>query len=109
MLFVLVPRVAPSHRAWYNFDMSLEFDATYRSGAIVPNQPLALPENTPVHVFVVPKVAGKSLTRDEILAMRPKPPRISSEEFRARIAKHAVSAGSLPPDFSREDIYSDHD
>jgi hypothetical protein len=26
--------------------MSLEFDATYRAGAIVPNQPLALPENT---------------------------------------------------------------
>ena len=89
--------------------MTFEVDATYRAGAIHPDQPLQLPENTPVHVFVVPKVAGQGLSRDEILAMRPKSPRITPEEFRARIAKYAVSVGTLPPDFSREDIYSDHD
>jgi hypothetical protein len=27
----------------------------------------------------------------------------------ALIEKYSVSVGSLPPDFSREDIYSDHD
>lgn len=95
--------------------MSIEIDATYRAGAIYPDQPLALPENTPVRVVVVEKevrprvLSTKGLSRDEIIAMRPKSPRITSEEFRARIAKHAVSVGSLPADFSRADIYSDHD
>lgn len=39
----------------YNYDMGIEFDATYRSGAIFPNQPMALPENTSVRVVVVEK------------------------------------------------------
>ena len=89
--------------------MTIEIDATYRSGAIHPDQPLQLPENTPVRVVVVPKVAGQPLSRDEILAIRPKSPRFTSEELRERLAKYAVSVGTLPPDFSREDIYSDHD
>jgi hypothetical protein len=100
--------------------MSIEFDATYRSGAIVPNQPLALPDNTPVHVVVVENdtssprdkpraVSLKGLTREEIIAMRPKSPKFTSEELDALIEKYSVSVGSLPPDFSREDIYSDHD
>ena len=105
--------------------MSIEFDATYHSRAIVPNQPLALPENTPVRVVIVEKDAAssgnnprvvstqgqstKGLTREQIIALRPKVPRFTGDELRERIAKHAVSVGSLPPDFSREDIYSDHD
>ena len=100
--------------------MSIEFDATYRAGAIVPNQPLALPDNTPVHVVIVEKdsaVPGansrglslRGLSRDEIIALRPKSPKLTPEEFDAIIDKYSVSVGSLPPDFSREDIYSDHD
>jgi hypothetical protein len=100
--------------------MSIEFDATYRSGAIVPNQPLALPDNTPVRVVVVQKdattpernprgISLKGLTRDEIIAMRPRSPKLTPEEFDAIIEKYSISAPSLPPDFSREDIYSDHD
>jgi hypothetical protein len=100
--------------------MSIEIDATYRAGAIYPDQPLALPENTPVHVVVVEKdtaapsdkprpVSLKGLTREQIIALRPKSPRFTGDELRERIAKHAVSVGSLPLDFSREDIYSDHD
>jgi hypothetical protein len=100
--------------------MSIEFDATYRSGAIVPNHPLALPENTPVRVVVVEKdaastsdkprvVSTKGLTREQIIALRPKSPKLTPEEFDAIIDKYSVSVGSLPPDFSREDIYSDHD
>ena len=95
--------------------MSIEIDATYRAGAIYPNQPLALPENTPVRVVVVEKdvqprvVSTKGLSREEIIALRPKAPRFTGDELRERIAKHAVSVGSLPLDFSREDIYSDHD
>jgi hypothetical protein len=93
--------------------MSLEFDATYRDGAIYPDSPLGLPDNTPVHVQVVAKQTDSAApfptTREEILALRPKSPRITPEEFAAIVAKHSVSVGSLPPDFSREDIYSDHD
>ena len=94
--------------------MPIDIDATYRDGAIHPNVPLNLPENTPVRVRVVPKPAGFwpdpfPTKREEVLAIRPKSPRITSEEFRARIAKYAVKAPGLPIDFSREDIYSDHD
>ena len=88
--------------------MTIDIDATYRDGAIHPDVPLNLPENTPVRVRVVPKPAP-SMTREEILAIRPKSPRFTAEELRERLAKHAVSVGTLPPDFSREDIYSEHD
>jgi len=100
--------------------MSIEIDATYRAGAIYPDQPLALPENTPVHVVVVEKdtaapsdkpraVSLKGLSREQIIALRPKSPKFTAEELDALIEKYSVSVGSLPPDFSREDIYSDHD
>jgi hypothetical protein len=89
--------------------MTIQFDATFRDGAIHPTQPLQLPENTPVHVVVTPKIAGQPMTREEILAIRPKSPRFTAEELDALIEKHSVSVGSLPADFSREDIYSDHD
>lgn len=94
--------------------MSIDIDATYRDGAIHPEIPLNLPENTPIRVRVVPKSAAFlpdpfPTSRDEVLALRPKSPRITPEEFDAIIKKHSVSVGSLPIDFSREDIYSDHD
>jgi hypothetical protein len=105
--------------------MSIEFDAIYRAGAIVPNQPLALPENSPLHVVVVEEdvvetgpaapsdkhrtVSLKGLTREQIIALRPKSPKLTPEEFDAIIEQHSISAPSLPPEFSRDDIYSDHD
>jgi hypothetical protein len=89
--------------------MTIDIDATYRDGAIHPQMPLNLPENTPVRVRVVARNEAGPLTKEQIVFLRPKSPRITSEEFRARIAKYAVSIGSLPVDFSREDIYSDHD
>jgi hypothetical protein len=94
--------------------MSIDIDATYRDGAIHPDQPLNLPDNTPVHVRVVPKAEGFlpdpfPTKREEVLAIRPTPPRITAEEFDALVEKYSVSVGSLPLDFSREDIYSDHD
>jgi hypothetical protein len=94
--------------------MNIDLDATYRNGAIYPESPLDLPENTPVYVRIVPKSAGFfpepfPTTREEVLAFRPKSPRITQEEFDALVEKHSVSVGSLPLDFSREDIYSDHD
>jgi hypothetical protein len=89
--------------------MTIDIDATYRDGAIHPEVPLNLPNNTPVRVHVEPKVAAVPTSRDQILAKRPKSPRITPEEFRARITKNAIKAPPLPPDCTREDIYSDHD
>jgi hypothetical protein len=76
-----VLRVVTLKDTWCNSPMSIEFEATYRSGAIVPNRPLALPENTPVHVVVEKDAAApgnkprrvslKGLARDEIIALRP--------------------------------------
>jgi hypothetical protein len=92
--------------------MTIRVHATYRAGAIYPDQPLGLPENTEVQVTIVP-VAGSTdqavVEQPDIAAIRPKSPRITPEEFEAILAKHCVSIGSLPPDFSREDIYQDHD
>jgi hypothetical protein len=89
--------------------MTIDIDATYRDGAIHPEVPLNLPDNTPVRVHVEAKAGPFPASREEILAKRPRSPRITPEEFRARIAKYAIKAPPLPPDFSREDIYSDHD
>ena len=59
---------------------------------------------------VVPAEKSKAkLTREEIIARRPKSPKMTVEEYHALLDKYAVSAGGLPEDFSREDIYSDHD
>jgi hypothetical protein len=92
--------------------MTIHVHATYRDGAIYPDQPLALPENTEVDVVVVPVAktcSSPAGQQPDIDAIRPRSPKITSDEFRALIAKHAVRVGSLPPDFSRENIYSDHD
>jgi hypothetical protein len=94
--------------------MSIDIDATYRDGAIHPNTPLNLPNNTPLHIRVVPKVEGFlpdpfPTTREEILAIRPKSPRFTADELQQLIDKYGVSVGSLPEDFSRADIYSEHD
>ena len=88
--------------------MSIDIDATYRDGAIHPDTPLNLPENTPIRVRVL-AAADNKLSTNEDDVVPPKSPRITPEEFRARIAKYAVRVGTLPPDFSREDIYNDHD
>ena len=90
--------------------MTIQVHATYRDGAIHPDQPLALPDNTEVNVVVVP-VEGptKRTAREEIEAIRPKSPKFTPDEFDALIEKYSVSVGSLPVDFSREDIYQDED
>jgi hypothetical protein len=51
----------------------------------------------------------KGRTREQIIALRPKSPKLTPEEFDAIIEKYSVSVGSLPVDFSREVVYSDHD
>jgi|SRR5688572_18804451 hypothetical protein len=100
--------------------MTIDIDATYRDGAIHPEVPLNLPDNTPVRVRVVPNpaVVAKAAvfppipfpkTREEIIAIRPKSPKFTAEQLQELIDKYSVSVGSLPEDFSRADIYSEHD
>jgi hypothetical protein len=94
--------------------MTIDINATYRDGVIHPDQPLNLPDNTPVHVRVVPKAEGFlpdpfPTNREEVLAIRPKSPRFTAEKLQQLIDKYSVAVGSLPEDFSRADIYSDHD
>jgi hypothetical protein len=79
--------------------MSLEFDATYRDGAIYPDAPLGLPDNTPIHVTVAARPASAP----------PTSPRLTVAEFDALFRRHRFTAPPLPDDFSRSDIYSDHD
>jgi hypothetical protein len=89
--------------------MTIDIDVTYRDGAIHPDTPLNLPNNTPVRVSVVPAPAPFPATTEEVIARRPKSPRFTAEELDALLDRFSLSAPSLPEDFSRADIYSDHD
>jgi len=94
--------------------MSIHTQATYRDGVIYPEQPLDLPENTRLDVFVTPlspQIAKQRQMADqrEQPIVRPAAPRITAQQFGEISKRHAVSVGSLPPDFSRADIYQDHD
>jgi hypothetical protein len=86
--------------------MSIHIHGTYKSGVIYPEQPLALPDDTKISIVVTPTPEQPSA---EVPREQPAAPRISREELEERIARYGVSVGSLPPDFSRDDIYSDHD
>jgi hypothetical protein len=107
-----LPIFAAVLREAYNNTMTIHIHATYRDGAIHPDHPLGLPDNTEVNVVVVPLIqaidasSGEKTNTDASL---PEAPRFTSAELRERLAKSAVRVGSLPEDFSREDIYSDHD
>jgi hypothetical protein len=88
--------------------MTINVHATYRDGLIHPAVPLNLPDSTPVEVTVVASDNGKDAmpTGDASQALSP---RFTRDQLRERIAKYGVSVGTLPVDFSRADIYSDHD
>jgi hypothetical protein len=94
--------------------MTIERDAIYRGGAIYPAVPLELPENTPVRVRIMPAASDFfpdpfPTNREEVLAIRPKSPPFTADELQRLIDTYGVEIGSLPEDFSRADIYSDHD
>jgi len=89
--------------------MMIHVHATYRAGLIHPDQPLNLPDNTPVDVTIVANSRDRSSSSGDSEPQRPSSPRITVEELRALLDKYAVSVGSLPADFSRADIYQDHD
>jgi hypothetical protein len=82
--------------------MSQEFQATYEHGILRLDVPLSLPKQTRVTGIVsnVESAATPSV------AQKP----MSDEEFERRFDELAMPLrGTLPADFSREDIYFDHD
>ena len=83
--------------------MSMHIKGTYRAGLIHPDEPLTLPDDTKVEIVVVSTDAA----RTEVESGPTK--RLTSEELEDRIRRFGVSVGNLPSDFSREDIYLDHD
>jgi len=85
--------------------MNIQVQATYRAGVIYPDDPIALPENTRLELSINAVKNHNGLSP----RMRPPAPRMSVEELRDRVRRYAVHVGSLPVDFSREDIYQDHD
>jgi hypothetical protein len=89
--------------------MTIHVHATYRAGLIHPEVPLNLPDNTPVEVTIVPSNSHGLTPHPEDEPPRAKSPRITVEQFRAMLKEHSVSVGTLPIDFSRTDIYLDHD
>jgi hypothetical protein len=46
--------------------MSIDVNATYRNGALYPDTPLGLPENTPVRVHVVPTNASSPGAKEQL-------------------------------------------
>jgi len=78
--------------------MSQEFHATYQSGVLRLDVPLALPEQARVSGVVTP-----------INAQSPWPEVISDEQFFRELDELALEVTPLPADFSRADIYLDHD
>ena len=85
--------------------MSIQIHAKYKAGVIHPDQPLGLPDNTEVELVVTAVAMPANGQR----CARPTTPRFSAEELRAMLDRHAVSVGTLPTEFSRSDIYEDHD
>jgi hypothetical protein len=90
--------------------MSIQMHAIYRAGVILPDQPLPLIDGAAIDVIITPSVVPKDPVGAEVSAnTTPVAPNISIDEFQSRIERFAVSADSLPIDFSRADIYQDHD
>jgi hypothetical protein len=81
--------------------MSQEFHATYEHGILRLDVPLALPEQTRVTGIV----SGVSSSATPHPADS-----LSDEQFERLLDEMATPCGgNLPADFSREDIYFDHD
>ncbi len=81
--------------------MSQEFNATYEHGILRLDAPLALPDKARV-TGIVSNVESSDTTpvhQDSI----------SPEEFERLLDELAMDVPPLPQDFSRADIYLDHD
>lgn len=80
--------------------MTQQFDAIYDHGILRPLAPLALPDQARVKVTVDTQSASQT---DQVL------PSDVNVDFDAELNALLFDGPSLPPDFSRADIYADHD
>jgi len=87
----------------------LHFQATYENGVLRPNEPLALPDLARVDVTVKSQSEAIAENADDEEEVLPEAPRLTVEEFRRILADRGPGVGTLPVDFDRHDIYSDHD
>jgi predicted DNA-binding antitoxin AbrB/MazE fold protein len=87
--------------------MSPEIDAIYENGVFKPLVPLSLPDKAHVRIRVSSS-ALPSADRDAIEAENGVKA-ISPSDFDAQLDELLFDGPSLPADFSRADIYADHD
>ena len=76
--------------------MSQQIDAIYDHGVFRPLEPLALPDQARVKLTVDAESAEKSSPRE-------------NADFDTELAPLLFDGPNLPADFSRADIYADHD
>ncbi|MDZ4779807.1 MAG: antitoxin family protein [Planctomycetia bacterium] len=79
--------------------MSQTFSAIYEDGVLRPLTPVEIPDHAIVQVTVATPTTAANSTSAEL----------SLDELKRRFAEATTYDGGLPSDFSREDIYSDHD
>lgn len=75
--------------------MSIEIDAIYDHGVFKPLVPPALPDQARVKLTVEPEPADNATS--------------ATADFDAELEPLLFDGPNLPPDFSRADIYADHD
>ena len=75
--------------------MSIEIDATYDHGVFKPLVPPALPDQVRVKLTVEPEPADSAAS--------------ATADFDAELEPLLFDGPNLSPDFSRADIYADHD
>jgi predicted DNA-binding antitoxin AbrB/MazE fold protein len=83
--------------------MGEQFEAVVDHGVLKPVVPLNLPENSRVRLTVI---------QEPVPVETAQPPTQSGSQldsFDAELESLLFSGPSLPPDFSRADIYADHD
>lgn len=78
--------------------MNEAFHAIYENGVLRPDRPLALPESAHVSVIIIGERAPSE----------PPSPR-SEDDFLRELDELSWDAPPLPADFSRADMYLDHD
>jgi hypothetical protein len=87
--------------------MSQQFDAIYDHGVLKPLVPLALPDSARVRITLTaaPQTAATPPTEPAPSAERPQ----DAVDFDAALDPLLFDGPNLPADFSRADIYADHD
>jgi predicted DNA-binding antitoxin AbrB/MazE fold protein len=94
--------------------MSQQIDAIYDHGVLKPLQPLALPDQARVKVTVdsqlgAPSVQVNSGQDDTGLHGGRPAGNGAATDFDGPLEALLFEGPTLPPDFSRADIYADHD